>query len=100
MSNHVIKYTADSKEKADENQELVERIYTELEAQDPGGIRYATFRLEDGVTFVHIVVHETDDNPLDGISAFADFMKDFGDRVSNPPSFNEATIVGSYRFTG
>ncbi|WP_203454572.1 hypothetical protein [Jiangella aurantiaca] len=100
MSTHVIQYTAKSTETADENQDLVERIFAELDADDPGGMRYATFRLADGVTFVHVVIHETDGNPLDHISAFAEFQKGFGDRVGGPPSFSDATIVGSYRFTG
>ncbi|TDD64564.1 hypothetical protein E1262_27805 [Jiangella aurantiaca] len=96
----MIQYTAKSTETADENQDLVERIFAELDADDPGGMRYATFRLADGVTFVHVVIHETDGNPLDHISAFAEFQKGFGDRVGGPPSFSDATIVGSYRFTG
>ncbi|MFI9818030.1 hypothetical protein [Saccharothrix variisporea] len=98
MSTHVIQYTAKSTEAADENQELVERIFAELNADDPGGMRYATFRLADGVTFVHVVIHETDENPLEHVAAFADFQKGFGDRVGGPPSFSDATLVGSYRF--
>lgn len=99
MSTHVIQYAAKSTEAADENQELVARVFAELDADDPRGMRYATFRLADGVTFVHIVVHETDGNPLDHISAFAEFQKGFRERVGGPPSFSEATLIGSYRFT-
>ncbi|WP_202919188.1 hypothetical protein [Saccharothrix deserti] len=100
MSTHVIQYTTKDAEAADENQQLVEKIFAQLNADDPGGMRYATFRLADGVTFVHVVVHETDDNPLDGIAAFAEFQKGFGDRVGGPPSFSDATLLGSYRFAG
>ena len=53
MSKTVVTYKT-TPEKADENAELVERVFKELNEKDPGGIRYATFRLADGVSFVHI----------------------------------------------
>ena len=37
-----------------ENEALVRAVYEELAATEPAGLRYATFRLEDGVTFVHL----------------------------------------------
>lgn len=37
-----------------------------MAADDPGGLRYATFRLADGVTFVHIAITEGKDNPCPG----------------------------------
>jgi quinol monooxygenase YgiN len=85
-------------EAADENQELVEKVFAELAAKDPGGLRYATFRLADGVSFVHVVVHEGDDDPLGSSAAFAAFQQGIGDRVAEPPKAEEATLVGSYRF--
>ncbi|HZE31310.1 MAG TPA: hypothetical protein VE198_07720 [Actinoallomurus sp.] len=85
-------------EAAEENQRLVEKVFAELGAEDPGGLRYATFRLADGVSFVHVVVHEGDENPLGDSAAFAAFQQGIGDRVSEPPNAEEATLVGSYRF--
>jgi hypothetical protein len=87
-------------EAAEENQRLVEKVFAELGAQDPGGLRYATFRLADGVSFVHVVVHEGDDDPLAGSAAFAAFQRGIGDRVAEPPKAEEATLVGSYRLGG
>ncbi len=43
---------------ADENQRLVERVFAQLAEDDPGGLRYAAFRLADGVTFVHVATIE------------------------------------------
>ena len=37
-----------------ENEELVRAVYDELQRTEPEGLRYATFRLEDGVNFVHL----------------------------------------------
>ena len=39
-----------------ENEELVRAVYDELERVAPAGLRYATFRLDDGVSFVHLAI--------------------------------------------
>ncbi|HEX4702572.1 MAG TPA: hypothetical protein VH352_10630 [Pseudonocardiaceae bacterium] len=93
----VIRYETKA-EAADENARLVAAVFAQLAADDPGGIRYATFRLADGVSFVHVVVHDGDSDPLSRSSAFADFQAGIGDRVVGPPVPSEATLVGSYRF--
>jgi len=85
-------------ERADENQALVESVFAELGAADPGGVRYATLRLADG-RFVHIAEVEADPNPLSEIGAFAEFQKDIADRCEpgEGPDVQSATLVGSYR---
>jgi hypothetical protein len=94
----VIRYKT-KPESADENQRLVEGVYTELASRDPGGLRYATFRLEDGVTFIHIFMTDPDDAPntMGGIAAFAEFQRGLADRCVEQPSAQGATIIGSYR---
>ena len=86
-----------SPEAAEENRRLVEQVYAELTADDPGGLRYATFRLADEVTFIHVAVVEGTDNPLDRSEAFAEFQKGIADRCVEPPASSGATVVGSYR---
>ena len=83
---------------ADENQKLVENVFAELASSQPGGLRYATFRLDDGVTFVHVASIETDDgsNPLAETAAFKEFQRELKDRCDEPPHAQDATIVGSY----
>ena len=93
----VVRYRT-SPEAAEENQRLVEQVYAELSADDPGGLRYATFRLADGVTFIHIAVQEGSDNPLNRSAAFAEFQRGIADRCVEPPVPSEATIVGSYHW--
>ena len=83
---------------ADENQRFVEQVFAQLAAEDPGGLRYATFRLADGVTFVHIAVTEGEVNPLSQSAAFAEFQREINARCVEPPVVTEATLVGSYRF--
>jgi hypothetical protein len=94
----VIRYKTNP-ESADENQRLVEAVYAELAARDPGSLRYATFRLEDGVTFVHIFMTDPDDAPntMGAVAAFADFQRGLSERCAEQPVAQGATIVGSYR---
>lgn len=99
MSIVVVRYTTEA-DKAEENQGLVEKVFAELNADRPAGLRYATFRLEDGVRFVHVAAVDTDDgtNPLNSSSAFAEFQRQIGDRLVDGPVAAKATVVGSYRF--
>ena len=94
----VIRYKT-KPEHADENQRLVEGVYSELAARHPGSVRYATFRLEDGVTFIHIFMTDPDDGPntMGEIAAFAEFQKGLAERCAEQPAAQGATIVGSYR---
>jgi hypothetical protein len=89
-------------ESADENQRLVEKVYAELKARNPGRVHYATLRLEDGVTFIHLFTTDSDDaaNTLGGIVAFADFQRDLSERCAELPVAQPVTVVGSYRMLG
>jgi hypothetical protein len=82
---------------ADENQRLVERVFAELSAEQPDGLRYACYRLDDGVTFVHVGTIEEGD-PLGGSAAFQEFQREFGDRVAGQPAVGNGALVGSYGF--
>jgi len=86
-------------DQTDENQRLVEAVFAELAANEPGGLRYATLRLADG-TFVHIADVDAESNPLADTAAFAEFQKGIVDRCvdGEGPNPQEATLVGSYGF--
>jgi hypothetical protein len=81
-----------------ENEELVKAVYEELHRSEPSGLRYGTFQLDDGVTFVHLAEHDADDNPLPGLEAFKQFQKDLQARCDEPPVVAELREIGSYRF--
>ena len=83
-------------EAAEENQRLVEQVYAELAATDPGGFRYATYRLADEVTFIHVATLNGEENPLNTNAAFAKFQEGLAERCAQPPAPSGATIVGSY----
>jgi hypothetical protein len=83
-------------DRAEENAALVRAVYDELAAIRPPGFRYATLRLDDGVTFVHVAIHEGDENPLPGLASFRAFSHSVGDRCDEPPVVSEWELVGSY----
>lgn len=101
MRRVMVRYTV-KPGRAEENERLVRDVYDELHRTGPEGIRYATFRLSDGVTFVHVASVETDDgaNPLSGVAAFARFQERVSERCDVPPVVTELTEVGSYRLLG
>ncbi len=93
----VIRYRT-KPDSADENAQLVEDVFAELAAEDPGGLRYVTLRLDDGVTFVHIATIEGDANPLASSPAFKRFQSEIALRCEEGPLAMDATVVGAYSF--
>jgi hypothetical protein len=87
-------------DRAQENEELVRAVYDELQRTTPAGLRYATFQLEDGVSFVHVAQTEEGQNPLTEVAAFREFQKEVGERCEEPPVVAELREIGSYRFFG
>jgi hypothetical protein len=81
---------------AELNEKLVKAVYEELAEVKPAGFRYATVRLDDGLTFVHIAVTEVAENPLPSIEAFKRFTEGIADRCEVPPQTTEFDVVGSY----
>jgi hypothetical protein len=79
------------------NEELVRAVYEELHRVGPSGLRYATFKLPDGLTFIHLA--DTDGgagNPLTGLAAFTAFQTGVRERCDEPPVVSELSEVGSY----
>jgi len=99
MKRLIVRYKV-KPDKADENQKYIQKVFEELHRTSPSGLRYASFRLKDGVSFVHIVSVEThnDSNPLIEVPAFKSFNAGINDRCEEQPVLTEMTEVGSYRF--
>jgi len=80
-----------------ENEELVRAVYEELQRTQPPGMRYATFQLDDGLSFVHI--HSSDgDNPLTELASFKAFQQGIAERCDEAPKVSELREIGNYRF--
>ncbi len=86
-------------DQAERNEELVRAVYEELHRTQPAGMRYATFQLDDGVSFVHFHSNERDDggNALAEPPAFKTFQKGIADRCDEPPVVSELREIGSFR---
>jgi hypothetical protein len=91
----VIRYET-KPEHAAENERLIRDVFAELAAEQPEGLRYASFRLDDGVSFVHVAVLDGEMNPLSASAAFAKFQSGIKDRCAEGPDPSDATMIGSY----
>jgi hypothetical protein len=97
MSSHatVVRYTT-RPGAADENEELIKAVFAQLAEQLPAGLRYVAIRLDDGVSFVHVAVHEADHNPLAALPAFGEFTSAIKERCTDGPAPVNGTVIGSY----
>ncbi|HJW46554.1 MAG TPA: hypothetical protein VJ484_08690 [Lysobacter sp.] len=85
--------------RAAENERLVAAVFAQLHRDAPPGLRYATFKAADGVSFTHLASIESDDdsNPLQALDAFKAFASQIAERCDEPPVVTELSEVGSYR---
>jgi hypothetical protein len=99
MGATVVRYRTKA-ERADENQTLIEAVFADLDERRPDGFTYKVFRLEDGVSFIHVVIeHDDVEQPdsLQEVPAFAAFVATIEERCDVLPEAMAATIVGGYR---
>ena len=98
MPNVVVRYRT-KPERAEENQKLVEQVFAELDALGDTGFTYTCLRLEDGVSFVHVVVEDAAAGrrvSLADVPAFQAFVADIADRCDEPPLAMGAKVVGAH----
>ncbi len=89
-------------DRAEENATYIQRVFEELAQTQPDGLRYASFRQNDGVSFVHIAFIDTagGTNPLAETAAFKAFQAEIKDRCEELPVAVALEEVGSYRCFG
>jgi len=97
MTATVVRYRA-KPDRADENQQLIEAVFAELGEREANGFTYQVLRLEDGVSFVHVVIEHDVPNadPLQDVPAFQAFVQDIASRCDVPPLAMGATVVGRH----
>jgi hypothetical protein len=97
MKATVVRYQA-KPDRADENQRLIEAVFAQLHEREPEGLTYKVFRLDDGVSFVHVAVEHDVPDPasLQDVPAFQAFVADIADRCDVAPVATGATVVGSF----
>jgi len=85
--------------KAEENEQLIKGVYQQLHLEGMEGLSYATYKLEDGLTFLHIANYSGEGNaPLTGIDAFKKFSAGIKDRCDELPVVDHVTEIGSFNF--
>jgi len=94
MKTIMVRYTT-KPEHADANVTLVRAVFEELRQRAPQGLRYASYRLADGVSFVHIATH-AEPNPLTSLPAFQAFQAQIRERIVEPPQVTELFAVGAF----
>jgi hypothetical protein len=85
-----------------ENERLAKAVYEALAQARPPGLSYETFKLDDGVSFMHVVAHSEADgsNALTSLPAFKAFSAGVKERCEVPPHRVQLTEIGSYGFSG
>jgi hypothetical protein len=78
------------------NEALVRDVYAELERARPAGLRYATFKRDNGLTFTHVAWSEADPSPLLALDASRAFEAGIRDRCAEPPVVTELDEIGSF----
>lgn len=81
-----------------ENELLVRAVYRELKEKKPAGVHYATYKLPDGVSFMHIGIYETTEahDLFANLSSFKKFQEKVKDRCAEPPVLTPMEVIGSY----
>ncbi len=73
---HMVSYKL-RPDRVTENERLVASVFQALRRVRPPGLRYATFRQADGVSFIHLVSHDQVDgrNALTSLPEFKAFVE-------------------------
>jgi hypothetical protein len=76
----------------------IKRLFAALQQAQPEGIRYASCRLADGVTYVALLeIDEGVENPLPTLPEFREFQENLKTWMAEPPTGEQLTVGGSYR---
>jgi len=76
----------------------IEKAFSEIKQAQPTGVRYASSRLADGVTFVVLLkLEDGEHNPLAAVPGFVEFQEDLKKWIAEPPTVEQMTVIGSYR---
>lgn len=86
-------------ERVAENERYIKKVFEQLDREQPAGLSYASFKLGDGVSFVHIVSDEKRErgSRLGELPAFQEFSAAIEERCDEPPVATRLEEVGSFR---
>jgi quinol monooxygenase YgiN len=74
-----------------------DKMFAAVKAAQPGGVKYASLRLADGVSAVALLaLDDPEDNQLQAIPEFREFQEQLPEWLAEPPIVEPLTLVGSY----
>jgi hypothetical protein len=80
-----------------ELEEALGKMFTAIAREQPAGVRYASYRLPDGVTYVaELEIADGVENPLPAVAEFREFQAGVKDWLAGPPSVEHFEVRGSY----
>lgn len=87
-------------DRVEENEEFIKAVYAELRQINDQTIHYATFKLDDGQTFVHLASFTSMDKQpiLTESKAFKAFQENLKERCEIPPDPQKLREVDAYNF--
>jgi quinol monooxygenase YgiN len=74
-----------------------DKMFAAVKAAQPGGVKYASLRLADGVSAVALLaLDDPEENQLQAIPEFREFQEQLPEWLAEPPIVEPLTLVGSY----
>ena len=99
MKRFIVRYKV-KQGRAQENQDLIRKVFAELHQKAPAGVSYAAYRGQDGVSFVHVVsvAAGSGESPIAQLAAFKAFQAGIKERCEELPVTTdlEEEPIGSY----
>jgi hypothetical protein len=80
------------------NLELLHAFFDELATCQPKGLRYASFQLDDKVSFVHFVQTDDGAGPLPALKAFQRYRITIEERCDEPPVMTQLNEIATFHF--
>lgn len=87
-------------DRAEENERYIAAVFEQLKRDRLPQVHYASFKLDDGVSFVHIASFETEDSnrALRELPTFKTYLDGISDRCDEQPVISTMREVGAYQF--
>ena len=76
--------------------QLLREFFGELDATQPGDLRYSSFQLDDGVSFAHLVETGSGARPFASLPAYRAFRDTIAERCDQPPAMSELREIGMF----
>lgn len=95
---HVMMFQATAKpEHVGDLEAAVKTLFAAIEKKQPKGVRYASSRLADSITYIiFLALENSAENPLSAIPEFGAFQASTREWLAEPTVPEPLTVVGSY----